>query len=77
MTIETTYRSDKPADGNRYVRYDGDGEYVWCETGVKTLHGWRYDIAQGTCSVEDLPPDVAMKAIEANDRWPPYVEWPL
>ena len=77
MTIVTNYRSDKPADGNRYVRYDGAGMYAWCETGVKTPAGWRYDIAQGTCAVDDLPPDVAMKAIAAQGTFPSYVEWPL
>lgn len=77
MTVITKFRADKPADGKRYVRYDGAGQYFWCETGQATRAGWRYDIAQGTCTVEDLPPDVATKAIAAHGSFPSYVDWPL
>lgn len=77
MTIETKFRVDRPSDGNRYVRYDGSGSYFWCETGQVTRAGWRYDIAQGTCAVDDLPPGVAMKAIAAHGSFPSYVDWPL
>lgn len=77
MTIATKYRAEQPADGNRYVRYAGGGEYAWCETGQVTRAGWRYDIAQGTCAVDDLPPAVAMAAIARAGTWPSYVDWPL
>lgn len=77
MTVTTNFRVDALPDGNRYVRYAGDGEYFWCETGVETRAGWRYDIAQGTCAVDDLPPDVAMKAEAAQGVYPSYVDWPL
>lgn len=77
MTIETQYRVSKPGDGKRYVRYAGDGLYIWCETGRETPPGWRFDIAQGSCSVDDLPPDIAAAARARLGYYPSYVDWPL
>ena len=78
MTVTYRYKTEKPIVG-RYVKYDGAGVYSFCETGQPTRRGWVYDEAQGKCSVDDLPPNVAMAAIALhNERvWPPYVEWPL
>ncbi len=60
---------------SRYVRYAGAGDYRWCEVGEDR----RWDIRQGCCTVDDLPPNVATAAIARHNEgiWPSYVEWPL
>lgn len=81
MTVEVTHEwkdYDASAVLGRYVRYTGGGVYHWIETGRTKPKGWIYDIRGGTCTVGDLPPDVAMAAVAAHNEgvWPPYVTWP-
>ena len=78
MTIITHYVSTKYKPEMveaRYVRYAGGGVYKWCET----AKGLKYDIRQGACDISDLPPDIAMKAIDLHNQrvWPSYVAWPV
>lgn len=60
---------------NRYAKYETDGTFRWCEVGEDR----RFDLRQGTCTVDDLPPDVAAAAIARrnNGVWPFYVDWPV
>lgn len=74
MSVVYRCKSDEPVTV-RYVRYCGAGEYRFCEVGQDR----RFDQAQGTCSIDDLPADVAMAAISRHNEgvWPSYVDWPL
>lgn len=78
MAIEYKYQTGKPVVA-RYVKYDEQGVYSFCETGRPGRNGWVWDEAQGTRTIVDLPPDVTMKAIARRREgvWPFYVEWPL
>lgn len=73
MTITTTWR--KSPGITRYVKYDGAGIYHWCEVGEDQ----RFDCARGTCTIDELSPDISFKAIERRNAgvWPFYVDWPL
>jgi len=68
-----TYRPEQVTA--RYVRYEGGEHYRFCEVGADQ----RFDVRQGTCRVDDVPPDVAIKAIGLYNEGvtPSYVEWPL
>lgn len=71
--ILTTYRS-KGAASNRYVkRVHGQDFYRWCEQSAADL---RYDVAQGTCTSEDLPDDIRQKCDEYRGSFYPCV-WHL
>lgn len=71
--IRTQYRIPGTAKA-RYVRKAiGQDFYEWCEQSAEDL---RFDIAQGTCEAEDLPPDIRQKCDEHNGAF--YAcEWPL
>lgn len=80
MAIVVTYGYDAEDPSgrwvcSRYVKYDGAGIYRWCEVGEDR----RFDLRQGTCAADDLPPDVAMAASARRNKgvWPFYVDWPL
>lgn len=71
MTITTTWRT---GDGvARYVQHVEGPHFKWCEVGQDK----RYDCARGICALDDLPSDVAQKAIDrrAAGVWPFYVDW--
>lgn len=75
--IRTTYKASAnphPRDGamKRYVRWDAHHGYVWCE---KPEHS-RYDYAQGTCSAEDIAPEIKAAADAQRGRAFSYVDWP-
>lgn len=73
--IEVTHASKKYSPDKvrkRYVRWNGLS-YAWCEVGEDP----RYDLRQGWCSKEELPPEI-MEAANANRGQAfSYVEWPL
>ncbi|QIG75353.1 hypothetical protein EVC29_124 [Rhizobium phage RHph_Y52] len=74
MTIEVTseasnYRPESVL--KRYVRANGN-RFAWCEVGADR----RFDLRQGRCDAEDLPPDVIMAAREREGYFPSYVDWP-
>ena len=78
MAITVTHQSRSYEPGGvrrRYVKYDDAGAYSWCEVGDHP----KFDLRQGTCTIDDLSPDVAMTAIARRNEgvWPFYVEWPL
>lgn len=74
--IRTTYEA-RPhllaaTDTTRFVRRDAAGPgYSWCVRDNRT----GYDIRQGTCDADDLPPNVRVAA----DAWAGFVygfiEW--
>lgn len=71
--IQTKFRVNKPAMA-RFVRKGFvPGEYVWCEQSAEDA---RYDVAQGTCNAEDLPPTIRKKCNEYYGSF--YAcEWPM
>ena len=71
--IRTQYRKPETAKA-RYVRKAIEQDFCkWCEQSAEDS---RYDIAQGTCEAEDLPPDIRQKCDEYNGAF--YAcEWPL
>lgn len=73
MTIQTTYRIPGPIKA-RYVGKAACGNhYRWCEQSAKNP---AYDIAQGTCSADELPTEIRKKCDEYNGI--AYAcEWPL
>lgn len=77
--IRVTYQSKdyRPSDvGVRYVRapiMSGD-LYHWCEVGKPML---PFDIRQGTCDAEDLPPFIRIAADALRGRAYGNVEWPM
>lgn len=78
MTIKTTSTAKGYHAGQvrkRYVRLAYDDRFRWCEVGDDA----RYDLRQGTCSEDDLPPAVAAAARAKRDAgvWPFNVDWPL
>jgi len=72
--IVTKYR----IDGKTYKRFVRrviliDNLYQWCE---QSAEDHRFDIAQGTCRGEDLPPDIKKQCDEYQGAF--YAcEWPL
>ena len=74
--IRTQYRKPGTAKA-RYVRKAiGQDFYKWCEQSAEDS---RYDIAQGTCDAEDLPPDIRKKCDELEGKNAGFYacEWPL
>ena len=58
--------------GKRMVRKSIDG-YVWIEQSTVAT---EFNVAQGTCSAEDLPGDVLAKLEELGTGLFKYVSWP-
>lgn len=76
--IVTTYESKRFRNENlawrRYVRKDATGEgYSWCLTSPWT----RFDVAQGTCSADDIDADVRALADARRGLAFSYVDWPM
>lgn len=72
--IRTQYRKEGRVKA-RYVKkvLGQEGGYKWCEQSVDNP---GYDIAQGTCEAEDLPPEICKKCDEYNGAF--YAcEWPI
>jgi hypothetical protein len=71
--IRTQYKVSGTAKA-RYVRkVAGRNLYKWC---VQSAEDLRFDIAQGTCEAEDLPPEIRQKCNDYRGRF--YAcEWPL
>lgn len=74
--IRVTYKSDKSGPDypvRRYVGPAAGGGYRWCDQSAEDP---RYDLRQGTCDREDLPPHIAKACDEYKGafyacEWPP------
>lgn len=75
MTINVTYlaKGHTTQDaGDRFVRRCYPTGYAWCLRGLDL----RYDIAQGTCDAQDIPPAIRERADALMGHAFSYVEWP-
>lgn len=72
MIIEM-YRRDG-VRGNRYVKRSSlqKGTYSWC---IQDALDRRFDVAQGTCTAEDLPDDIR-KICDEYQGYFYACEWP-
>lgn len=60
----------------RFVKFNGgDAGFTWIERGK--IGQRDYDMREGTCDEDDLPPAVAVAAREKREEgiYPFYVEW--
>lgn len=64
-----SYSADKVRA--RYVRFDADGIFRFCEVGDDR----RYDLRQGIVDEKKIPVGVATKARAIAGNCPGYVEW--
>lgn len=48
--------------------------YAWC---IQNADKPEYDVMQGICTWDELPPEVRAAADARCGHWPAYVEWPL
>ncbi len=72
MTIKVTYKS-KGEPGRRYVKKCIYGTYRYC---IQSAKDKRFDVEQGTCDAEDLPPEILVEC--ENHKGAFYAcEWPL
>ena len=71
--ILTQYRKDGPAKARFVRKAVGQDFYKWCE---QSEDDPRFDVAQGTCSAEDLPDDVRKKC-DAYDGAFYACEWSI
>lgn len=53
--IRTTYRKEGEALTRFVKKHPCQDWYVWCEQSAENP---AYDVAQGTCDGEDLPPEI-------------------
>lgn len=71
--IRDSYRKEGKTKARFVKKAIGQNFYKWCEQG---LDDPRFDVAQGTCDADDLPPEVKARCDEYKGSF--YAcEWPI
>lgn len=75
MAILTKYKNKTGKPGKRFVRKHAAGDfYVWC---IQDAENKIFDYAQGTCTAEDLPPDVKNECDKRKHGYFYACEWSI